>query len=214
MAIKKKIDVPVITPCHDHEWRTCLQVAREAGQVSYIPLDVAAGLCVLTATAEEFDRRYRPMVNYPAAKAAQLYLGYSQTIGATPEALEHLGRTITITKEEIQMATKKATAKTTAKAAVKKTVAEKVAPAKKSTAKGKTVAAKPAKTAAPVATGAKKETAAQLFQDLIMEGKLTDAQIFAKVQDKFGLDEKKRGYVKWYRSHLAKQGKNPPAEKI
>jgi len=53
-----------------------------------------------------------------------------------------------------------------------------------------------------------------MFQDLIMAGKLTDDQIFEKVQAEFGLDEKKRGYVKWYRNHLKKQGANPPEAKV
>ena len=57
-------------------------------------------------------------------------------------------------------------------------------------------------------------SAAQMFQDLIMAGKLTDDQIFEKVQAEFGLDEKKRGYVKWYRNHLKKQGQNPPEAKV
>jgi Golgi nucleoside diphosphatase len=69
-------------------------------------------------------------------------------------------------------------------------------------------AAKPAKAVE------KKPSAAQMFQDLIMAGKLTDDQIFEKVQAEFGLDEKKRGYVKWYRNHLKKQGANPPEAKV
>ena len=72
-------------------------------------------------------------------------------------------------------------------------------------------AAKPTKSAKP---GEKKPSAAQMFQDLIMAGKLTDDQIFEKVQAEFGLDEKKRGYVKWYRNHLKKQGQNPPEPKV
>lgn len=58
--------------------------------------------------------------------------------------------------------------------------------------------------------GEKRETAAQLFQDLIMAGNLTDDKIFAKVKDKFGLDDKKRSYVAWYRNKLKKDGKKPP----
>jgi len=84
----------------------------------------------------------------------------------------------------------------------------KTAKVEKPTAK----AAKPA--AKPVKAGEKKPSAAQMFQDLIMAGKLTDDQIFEKVQAEFGLDEKKRGYVKWYRNHLKKQGANPPEAKV
>lgn len=49
-----------------------------------------------------------------------------------------------------------------------------------------------------------------MFQELIMEGKLTDAKIFTEVQSVFNLGEDKRHYVKWYRSSLKKAGLNPP----
>lgn len=67
-------------------------------------------------------------------------------------------------------------------------------------------------------TGAKvpreqKETASSMFRELIMAGKLTDDQIFKKVQAKYGLDEGKRNYVTWYRYQLRKQGKKPPEGK-
>lgn len=105
------------------------------------------------------------------------------------------------------MATKKRAAKAAepTKAAPKK----KAAPRVKSASETKAAPKK----AAPKATGEKKMSAAQLFQSLIMAGKLTDDQIFAKVQEQFGLDEKKRGYVKWYRNHLKKTGANPPEAK-
>jgi hypothetical protein len=76
-------------------------------------------------------------------------------------------------------------------------------------------AAKAKKTAAKdrVKSGEKRETAAALFCDLIMAGNLTDDKIFAKVKDKFGLDDKKRSYVAWYRNKLKKDGKKPPEAK-
>lgn len=89
----------------------------------------------------------------------------------------------TKTDEEIEMAAKKKAAK-----------------AKKADAKNK----KP---------GEKRESAAQMFCDLIMAGNLTDDKIFAKVQDKFKLDDKKRSYVAWYRNKLKKDGKKPPEAK-
>lgn len=61
------------------------------------------------------------------------------------------------------------------------------------------------------ANGEKKPTASALFRELIMEGKLTDDKIFETVQKRFGLDEKKRSYVAWYRNDLTKQGQKPPA---
>ena len=46
-----------------------------------------------------------------------------------------------------------------------------------------------------------------------MAGKLTDDQIFSKVQDQYGLEDNKRSYVTWYRNDLTKKGMNPPAAK-
>lgn len=211
MASKKP--TPGIIPCYDRQRRTCIQVERTGTHVKYIPLDVNEGLQVLTATANEFDQRYEPMVNYPAEKACQLFLNYSQTIGATKEALGYLGQIVNVSKQEADMATTKKTA-ATEKAAATKTAAKKAVPVTKPAAKSA-----PAKTAKPAAkpaakTGEKKMSAAQMFQDLIVQGKLTDDQIFEKVQAQFGLDEKKRGYVKWYRNHLKKQGANPPEAKV
>lgn len=198
-----------ILPCHDHQRSTCLQVERSGDQVKFIPLDVSEGLEVHTTSADSFDQRFKPMDGYPAEKACRLYLGYSQTIGATKEALGYLGQIINVSKQEFDMATTKKSAAAAAKSATTK------APAK---AAAKSTKAAPAKTKAPAkapaAKGEKRESAAQMFQDLIMAGKLTDDQIFAKVQEKFGLDEKKRGYVKWYRNHLKKQGMNPPEAKV
>lgn len=94
--------------------------------------------------------------------------------------------------------------------------------------KGKTTAPAPEAVKAPAAKATKgatvtelkqpvkapRDSAATMFKALIMEGKLTDDQIFAKVAEKFGLDEKKRTYVAWYRNYLTKQGENPPAAKV
>lgn len=209
-----------ILPCHDHQRRTCIQVERVNGHVKYIPLDVGIGLEVQTMGADVFDQRFTPMVNYPAEKACQLYLSYSQNIGATKEALDYLGRVINVSKQEFEMATAK---KTAAPAEEKKTPARRATNGKTEPVKvGRRATdpvVKPAKEAkakaapAKAKDGEKKVSAAQMFQDLIMAGKLTDDQIFEKVQAEFGLDEKKRGYVKWYRNHLKKQGKNPPEPK-
>lgn len=218
---KKTMSELAFVPCYDHQRRTCIQVERRNGSVKFIPLDVSGGLKVRTMPASEFDRRYQPMVNYPAEKACQLYLGYSQNIGATKEALEYLGKVINMSKQEFEMAIKKqqAAIKTVDLSPTKPVAA--LAPTakagKKQTA-AKTVdsnLAKPVAAKAPAAkAGKKRPSAAQMFQDLIMQGELTDDQIFEKVQAEFGLDEKKRGYVKWYRNYLRKQGKNPPEPKV
>jgi hypothetical protein len=183
--------------------------------VKFIPLDIILGLEVHSTSADSFDQRFTPMEGYPVEKACQLFSNYSQTLGATKEAMEYLGQVINVSKQELEMATTK-----------KQTVAEKPAaakaakPAVKKAAEVKAgrraidpvVKTKPAEK--PAKPGEKKPSAAQMFQDLIMAGKLTDDQIFEKVQAEFGLDEKKRGYVKWYRNHLKKQGQNPPEAKV
>jgi hypothetical protein len=71
----------------------------------------------------------------------------------------------------------------------------------------KPAAAKPA----AAADKAKKPSAGARFCELIMANKLTDDEIFAKVKAEFGLDDKKRSYVGWYRNDLKKKGQNPPA---
>jgi hypothetical protein len=72
---------------------------------------------------------------------------------------------------------------------------------------------KAAKSAKKSGVAVPRESAAQMFKDLIMAGKQTDDQIFAAVKKKFGLDDKKRSYVAWYRNALVKDGKKPPAAK-
>lgn len=79
--------------------------------------------------------------------------------------------------------------------------------------KAKSVKAKKKAAKERKVTGEKRETAAALFQELIMAGTLTDDKIFAKVKDKFDLDDNKRSYVAWYRNKLTKDGKKPPAAK-
>ena len=209
MATNKQ--VPAIMPCYDHQRRTCIQVERSAGLVKFIPLDIILGLEVHSTSADSFDQRFTPMEGYPVEKACQLFVNYSQTLGATKEAMEYLGQVINVSKQELEMATTKK--QVTAEKPATKPAAKKAAPVK--TAKVAKPAAKVAKPAAkPAKAGEKKPSAAQMFQDLIMAGKLTDDRIFEKVQAEFGLDEKKRGYVKWYRNHLKKQGQNPPEAKV
>jgi hypothetical protein len=194
-------------------------VERGAGLVKFIPLDIILGLEVHSTSTDSFDQRFTPMEGYPVEKACQLFANYSQTLGATKEAMDYLGQVINVSKQELEMATTK-----------KQTVAEKPAAAKAVKPVAKKAAAKPTEVKAgrraidpvvkakpaekPAKPGEKKMSAAQMFQDLIMAGKLTDDQIFEKVQAEFGLDEKKRGYVKWYRNHLKKSGANPPEAKV
>jgi hypothetical protein len=212
MAAKKKSAAFAMSACHDRQRRTCIQVHRDADVVKYIPLDIVTGLEVHTTSVDSFDQRFTPMEGYPVEKACRLYLSYAQNIGASKEALDYLGQIINISKQESDMATKK-----------KAVVAEKTTPTKKvaKPAPGRAMSATKAvptkkvgaKAVKPAKTGEKKPSAAQMFQDLIMAGNMTDDQIFEEVQAEFGLDEKKRGYVKWYRNHLTKLGMKPPAAK-
>lgn len=207
--------------CTTHERRTCIEVARGVS-VKYIPLDVEHGLRVRESAAHTFDQQFRPMENYPVDQACTLYLGYAQSIGASKEALQYMSQIITITEKEFSMAEQKFTdraegiepptkAVKSAKSA-KKPKTPKAAPIPKAPK----VEAIPKAAKAPKAAaepGPKKVTAAQMFQELILSGDWTDNEIFEKVQSEFGLDEKKRGYVQWYRNHLKKSGKNPPEAK-
>lgn len=78
-------------------------------------------------------------------------------------------------------------------------------------------AAKAQPAALAKAREAKGPTAAAMFRELLMADgktqKLTDDQIFAKVQEAFGLDDGKRTYVAWYRKDLQKKGQTPPPAK-
>lgn len=203
------LDLPNILVYVDVSQHTVIEGERKDGTVFYIPFDAEEGLLVKKLPAKDFDRIYKPLLDYPVERAAKLYLQYATHLGATREALNYLGKYTQITQGEIAMATSKKN--TDEKLAAPK----KEAPAKKPTApptkKAEPKAKAEPKKAEPKAKGEKRESAAQLFKDLIMEGKLTDEQIFKKVQAKFGLDDNKAGYVKWYRNDLRKQGaKNVP----
>lgn len=207
----------------DHNSRTCIEFSRDAEQVRYVALDAENGLDLGLSPPKHFDERFKPLLDYPVDRAAKLYVEYARGLGATERVMKMLGKLTTVTNEDIEMATKKKTAraaalvKTTKKAAGKKAASTKPEKAVKSAKPEKAAKTpKPAKDAAPKE---RKETAASMFQTLLMEkgpgGKCahTDEQIFAKVQKKFGLDDSKKSYVKWYRNHLTKNGKNPPAAK-
>lgn len=105
-------------------------------------------------------------------------------------------------------AKKGAPAKATAKPAAKPAETKKAAAPAKGTATAKPA---PKKAAAPRAAG--QRTAAEAFREHIRAGKLTDDAIFAAVQKEFGLDDKKRGYVSWYRNDLRKKGEKVPDAK-
>jgi hypothetical protein len=206
-----KKDPPKFQPVvvSDYNRHTAILYDRDDDVCRFIPLDVE-GIDIAVKPVDEFDRLWSPLVDYPVERAAKLYAGYAANLGATEDALKILGTLTTLSTKEIEMAT----AKKVATAANKKAAAAKAAANSKTKSAPKAAKAakaeKPAKSAAPKE---KKETASAMFCELIMAGKLTDDQIFAQVQKKFGLSDDKRSYVKWYRNKLTKDGKKPPAAK-
>lgn len=208
-TIIKKVAVAASPVRADHNRHTCIEIRREGETVHYIPLSIE-GFELCTMSAERFDNEYLPLPDYPVERAAKLYAEYAASLGGSTEAMQALAAFTTISQKEIDMATAKkaaAAAKTPAKTAAVKT--KKPIPGRGP--KAAKPAAKPAKAAKE--PGERKPSAATMFKTLIMEGKLTDAQIFAKVQKEFGLDDNKRSYVKWYRNDLVKKGEKPPAAK-
>jgi hypothetical protein len=208
----------IIKPCADWQRRTCIQVDRADGEVKYIELDIDTGLEVRALPQQQFDQRFQPLADYSPIRACQLYLEYSRAMGATQEVLNFLGAVTTISKEDVDMATKRkpAARDQAATTARKAATVKAAAPKAKGTAAAKPAAAAkkgrpPSKVKAVTTTG--RETPAAMFRELILDGSLTDDAIFAKVQKKFDLDDSKRSYVAWYRNSLKKTGHKVPAPK-
>ena len=193
----------------DYSRRTCIVIAKKGKRVSCIQMAEGAPFELADIDDSVFDRRYtKRLDDYPVDRAAKLYVSFAVVLGGSTEALEELGRITPISNKELEMAAAKKAA----------SAAEKPAPAAKKSVKGadpapaaKKVAAKTApikdeKPAKAKKDSAPRETAAAMFQELLALGKHTDAVIFEKVQAKFGLDDKKRSYVGWYRNYMRKQG--------
>lgn len=186
----------------DLQRRTCILVSVADDQAQFIPLNYDNGLELESMPAKEFVKLYPiAMDDYPVERAAALYVQYAHSIGASQKALDSLGHFVKLSAKDIEMASQKPAAKAAAKVA--KAPADKAVKATKAE-KSVTVKKEP---------GAPRESAAAMFKALIMEGRFTDDKIFEKVQAKFGLDEKKRPYVAWYRNDLIKKGETPPAAK-
>ena len=194
MSKAKEAFVAEVKPYYDRHRHTILKIGAEDKVVKFIPLSVDEGLKVVRMSQAQFSETYKEIPNYPVEKAVQLFLGYAKTLGATKEVMDIFRTVMQISEEVIQLAMAK-----------RQVEESKVAPPKiKKEVKEKEVKEKKSSVIAP------QKSAAQMFKDLIMEGKLTDDQIFAEVQENFGVDDSKRGYVKWYRNHLKKAGMNPP----
>jgi len=149
------------------------------------------------------------------AQVAQMYLRFCGASGCE-EVAEVLSNVLASAgvnpKNNLETAV---TAKKTAAKAVKKT-AKTVKPVK--TAATKAVAAektdKTPKITAPATPKEKKPrvSVSGRIRELILEGKLSDDKIFAKVQSEFNLDDKKRSYIAWNRSDLVRKGEKVPAQ--
>lgn len=191
-------------PYYDKQRRTCILVKIEDGDAHYIAFNVVEGVLLYKMPAEDFEAVYNKIPAYSASRAADLYASYAQDVYASPEALEWLCNLTTLDQGTIM--------------AIKgKSKPEAKDRSKDSTTAGTTVAkekvAKEPKAKVNVdADGnvVKRASAASRFRELIMEGKLTDVEIFATVQKEFDLDDNKRSYVAWYRNKLDKDGMNPP----
>lgn len=181
------------------KYKTCIAIERRAEGYLIVHVTMNKGVVLERIPVPHFEGEWRFSDTSSVSRAAQVYAEYSQYLGGTDEALAVLQQFTTLTQQEVLMAKKKADER-----------ANPVVPA--SSAKGKALA-KAAVARAEKGKGQKKETSKAMFDQLIMDGKLTDDQIFAKVQEKFGLPKKARGYVSWYRRKLKQDGKNPPPAK-
>jgi hypothetical protein len=198
----------VISPraCIDRQCHTCIEFFRDHFSVKFIPLSIG-GFEVQVMDIAEFDRTYKPIKDYPIDKAAKLYAEYATQLGGTKEAMQTLATIVPLTSKEIEMATTKKTASAENKTA-------KAATAKANTKTATAKKAKPAAKAAPEpkakkvagADGDKPQSAADMFRTLIVEGKLSDDEIFTKVQKAHNLDDNKRRYVSFYRFDAKRKG--------
>ena len=197
-------------------------------------------LCEITSTTHpypivvaemppvEFDKWYVHDPKTPVTKVAEIYRERALRLGASSEALDIIGKHTTLSEGDRNMATSKAAAKAPA-ATTKEAGAAGPAKVKGGGSKRTFVSADEAvKTATKPPKPAKTEKAAEdrpekasdMFRRLIMEKdgrtglcKHTDDEIFAAVQQAFGLDDNKRSYVAWYRNDLRKREQNPPDPK-
>jgi hypothetical protein len=88
----------------DPQRRTCLMVRRAMGQVAYIPLITGKSVRMLQIKEASFDAIWKPVPDYPAVKAAQLFLRYTQDLGAEKDVLEALAAVIKVTPTQRERA--------------------------------------------------------------------------------------------------------------
>lgn len=219
-----------LNPYYDRQRHTILKISASPDAVKFIPLDINEGLRVMQLSKKVFDDTYKPIPNYPAKKACEMFFEYSKTLGATKEVMDILSIFTTVTEEDIKLATNKrktesplvpksdgakkpSKSEKPVKQTEKPTVVEKPSnPEKPSKVKQPEPVKQPASTKSKPLSSPKSgwKSAAEMFRGLIMEGKLTDEQIFEQVKEAFRVDDSKFFYVKAYRRDLQKAGMNPP----
>lgn len=208
--------VAMVAPCYDFNRHTILRVMQSDNFVKFIPLDIVEGLKIKTSGVKEFNSMYKEIPDYTIEKACGLFVNYARTLGATKEVMDILCTFSHVSAEDIELAMGKRKVTEDSKLIPEK---KPPAPKKESVNKTKDVIIKTkaepksskSEAAKPLENGkARQSSAAEMFRDLIMEGKLTDDQIFKEVQDAFGIDDSKKSYVNWYRKKLEKDGKKPP----
>jgi hypothetical protein len=181
----------------DFNSRTAILIKIVGAEATFVMREPDSTFELYTQEVHKFKDRWTLDEGYPVERAARLYIGYAQNLGASPEAVAALATLVTITEKEQQMAiTKKKPG---------------VGTATKTAAGKKQDATKPKAAAASKEKKVRGPTQASRFCDLIMAGKHTDDQIFALVHKDF--PNAKRSYVSWYRNSLVKKGQKPPAAK-
>lgn len=180
----------------DHQSRTCIvHEVTDDEVVRYLPMSVDDPFHIEECGVRTFVQTYLEPIDYPVSQAARLFVEYGRHTGATDEALAALSKHTTISNEESEMAKRNATAK---------------AKAEPTKAKANAKAAPKAK-----AKGEKKprESAAQMYRDLIRQGGKSVNQIVAQVTKKFPDSKASEGYVRWYYNELVKAGEKVEAPK-
>lgn len=209
---KKEVDDTMSftpAPYYDHNRHTVFKFGENKTHVKFVPLDIVEGLKINELTIKQFNSTYKQIPNYPIERAVKLFFQYSQTLGATKEVMEFFSKIVNLSEEDIKLAT------TRRETEIVEPVIEKPkkVPVEKPAKKERSVKSAMVQKSTQLKPRGSKKSAAQMFKDLIMDGKLTDKEIFKKVQDEFALDDSKFGYVKWYRNNLIKSGMKPPAAK-
>lgn len=195
-----------------------LQLRIEGPDIEYLLVDELGegGAAVKrvdchTAPRLPFMDDFKPVEGYPVERAARLYVGYAMDLGATEEAMDELAKLVVVSETERSVAVGKNK---------KPGISSKKAKEPKAKEGGsKSVrGGKPAKEKAP-----KGLTKASRISELLMEEgeagvcKHTNNEIVDVLKEEFGVAEgdreKQVKNIAWYRSNLARNGKNPPKAK-